>query len=752
MEELGDARMRCAQLVKYVAEAAKLIENSSHRDHFFEVAGHLIQGIPNTVFLLQKALQATALAATRIDYEEIKQDLRPEKVDELERALQDVRVRQVQRRSEPWTPAQATQAIRGMVAKVLETGQLPRTDLVDLVLSLEFGLKKAEATSAVQVLESLASTIETADEPPSQLHLAALLRQVFADDLLKTPQEPIMTDLNWKTAEANVTAAVKQQDERQSRFEEGKPADPTENMSPEDAKKWKEEHDKNKDNFKSAAVLSPDVKLEFDTAALALRNAGKGQQPKKNAIIAVRSLAMALGKMDEKRAYDVLFRAADVMQASGMWDLAGKEANDEKESRFEEGKPADPTENMSPEDAKKWKEEHDKNKDNFKSAGAEPWKAPELKEMQDLLKKNGYDPKDAKKLQNDGMGLYELEHRIKTTKPGEMGSLEYTHDLKKKTASDEEWKEEQSKSAALRNKPLGEGVSAAALIKEMVRLAEDMFSARGDFRTIHTAVHDGIEGYPLGIGPFAKVSDSLVARAKMLDKDMEEWDHVTGAVANGLEVVVRDLKKAGPVTAANDEKESRFEEGKPADPTENMSPEDAKKWKEEHDKNKDNFKSAGFASPGWTEIVAITAKDHRGRVVFKVTAPHGDFIEDSMEEAIQKATQVAKFMAAKRPLLLKKASESYERLKNASSPMQWELAGEILDEGLKHKAFQVITKSLEEVEKALKEAKKRSDGMKKIGVGRTEDPTLVVSMVVPALKEHAEETMTVANQLMQRLD
>jgi len=40
-----------------------------------------------------------------------------------------------------------------------------------------------------------------------------------------------------------------------SRFEEGKPADPTENMSPEDAKKWWEEHNKNKDNFKTAVKL-----------------------------------------------------------------------------------------------------------------------------------------------------------------------------------------------------------------------------------------------------------------------------------------------------------------------------------------------------------------------------------------------------------------------------------------------------------------------------------------------------------------
>lgn len=42
-------------------------------------------------------------------------------------------------------------------------------------------------------------------------------------------------------------------------------------------------------------------------------------------------------------------------------------------SRFEEGQPADPTENMSPEDAKKWREEHENNKDRFKEAKSNLW-------------------------------------------------------------------------------------------------------------------------------------------------------------------------------------------------------------------------------------------------------------------------------------------------------------------------------------------------------------------------------------------
>jgi hypothetical protein len=100
LEELGDARVRCEQLKGYVDEATDLIEKSPGRDHFFEVAGHLIHGIPEVLFKLEKALQAASLAAGRIDYEELKEQLKPEKVEELEKALKDVRIRQLKRRSD----------------------------------------------------------------------------------------------------------------------------------------------------------------------------------------------------------------------------------------------------------------------------------------------------------------------------------------------------------------------------------------------------------------------------------------------------------------------------------------------------------------------------------------------------------------------------------------------------------------------------------------------------------------------------
>ncbi len=55
----------------------------------------------------------------------------------------------------------------------------------------------------------------------------------------------------------------------------------------------------------------------------------------------------------------------------------------------------------------------------------------ERSEMEQILRKHGYDPKEASKLLAEGMGPEELAHRIRSTRSGQMGSLEYTHGLKK---------------------------------------------------------------------------------------------------------------------------------------------------------------------------------------------------------------------------------------------------------------------------------------------------------------------------------
>ena len=93
---------------------------------------------------------------------------------------------------------------------------------------------------------------------------------------------------------------------RRSRFEEGKPADPTENMNPADAKEWQKQNEKNKDNFKSAAEESTEdprvqYRIELDTAieTLKILKKKKPQASKRSFFILLQSLGHAIAQFEE---------------------------------------------------------------------------------------------------------------------------------------------------------------------------------------------------------------------------------------------------------------------------------------------------------------------------------------------------------------------------------------------------------------------------------------------------------------------
>lgn len=259
MEELTDARMRCDQLKRYVAQAVKLINDSEKKDHFFEVAGNLLYGIPETLFKLDKALDATALAATRLDYEELKQQLKPEKAEQLEQVLNDVRIRHIERRSEPSLQGKTAMRTFKAAAKGRISSALRRiADEVDAAR-----IAPEEASLRIQrVLMALSQTAEQAVQAVGPLQAGS--REEVMKGFKSANPDLSDEELNeiadqWEknkdVVKDKAAADAKQSEEdKKSKFEEGKPADPTENMSPEDAKTWKEEHDKNKDQFKAASA------------------------------------------------------------------------------------------------------------------------------------------------------------------------------------------------------------------------------------------------------------------------------------------------------------------------------------------------------------------------------------------------------------------------------------------------------------------------------------------------------------------
>lgn len=444
VEELGDARLRCDQLVAYVAEAVRLIEDSPHKDHFFEVAGHLIHATPVTLQKLQKSLQAVALAANRIDYEELKNDLRPEKVQQLERALENVRIRQIHRRSEPSmiTPQYVADKLRQFAATTRDF-QLPQAEVAKFILELEGGPRRAaEKVPLADTLERFADTAEAGNRDYSRL--AAVLRRMVGDvhvkgTLAALQEEPLET----RTAGASEALQFKDLTKKRlpAAIRGGKEVDAWVanvesvlggyiDLLAHD--KWAKEKlfmvsDEARE-FKAAATkfratlatLKKVIEMNYMTLAESVNPDEHKTEPewaraqKKRAYDAEAwkvGAARSVEASDEAALMDRMVKAAEqqvkemksslakykadpdknkpqldnfkdailqVHRVSKMvlrkvFDVKLASGDEDKQSRFEEGKPADPTKNMSPEDAKKWKAETERNKDKFKSA--ETWKA-----------------------------------------------------------------------------------------------------------------------------------------------------------------------------------------------------------------------------------------------------------------------------------------------------------------------------------------------------------------------------------------
>jgi hypothetical protein len=337
LEELGDARLRTNQLKNYIDEANELIEKSEHRDHFFEVAGHLLHAIPDTLMRVTKSLDAAAMAVARWDYEEIKDDLRPEKVEQLEDALKDVRVRRVKRKSsQPESRMRVQDAavqLKRVAAQIEETGHVDTESLTRLIASLEGdAVRTASSNQEVAVtLRRLAHGLGNEKKRPSRLMLAAILRRVLGDSL------EVKAAAGVKTADAGDLGV-----------------DGPYNMS-----------------------------LGFDYIRDAARIAyirGTSGSQMRQAFDQLASIVSEIGLMcDSIGASDVAGLAIRMSKAVRLARRYLKPdvmdsmvlASDEKESRFEEGKPADPTKDMSEEDAKAWKANTDKYEDKFKSASDE---------------------------------------------------------------------------------------------------------------------------------------------------------------------------------------------------------------------------------------------------------------------------------------------------------------------------------------------------------------------------------------------
>ena len=321
VEELTDARLRCEQLKKFVSQAVRLIAVSPQRDHFYEVAGDTIYGIPDALFKLDKALSATALAASRLDYEELKSQLKPEKVQELEDVLRNTRIRQIDRVSPFIQP-------RFENGQPKQAGALAMKDINQITTNLEDILLEAMC-----LRKSL----------PPQLRDKLEDIEVLADKALKTIKHS--------------STPVPSQGKRASMFRAA--------------------------SSNRIATALHRIADEVQAARIPPQEASRRVRRVLMALSQTSQQALeAMGPVEATTRQDVIdgFKSANpdltddqLEEIADQWEknksvVKDKHADDEaKRSRFEEGGPADPTKNMNPADAAEWKRQNEENKDNFKA-------------------------------------------------------------------------------------------------------------------------------------------------------------------------------------------------------------------------------------------------------------------------------------------------------------------------------------------------------------------------------------------------
>ncbi|MFA5387352.1 MAG: hypothetical protein WC322_03060 [Candidatus Paceibacterota bacterium] len=516
MEELTDARLRCEQLKRYVQDAVRLIEQSPHRDHFFEVAGHLIHGIPEALFKLDKALGATALAATKLDYDEIKQTLKPEKVEELERALEDSRIRYVNRRSgEPqmapqMTPKATVQAIRAMAAEFTQTGRFPI---------------KAAAELAASLREEPAPTVRLASIPTSMnpTMLTALADVIESGTLRNRERLAVMLDtaLTQAVGGQKMQALLQSAGSREEVMDGFKKENPA--LTPEQLKEIADQWEANKDVVKDKSAANSN----YDALRDWVEPFFKGYLNGRKAILGIQaSIKEELGAGMEMaspenlkdlnkfmdayiafhESYDHLMRRLPIRYASGEGVMDDKsepfQAVAGAGEEFQKVNPAITDEQVAKIDAM-----HDKHKDVVKN-----------KHLAGNL--------------TDAFG------------------------------------------------------DASIALSEAFRQAEQDLEAKSatfwkNWKVIEKAQGGGVKNETKTI-----IGESLDVQSAMR-KVLKRLNNL------------RTMAWIDVRTAAESDHESKFEEGKPADPTENMTPEQKAEWERQNKEHKDEFKAASTNLPDW---------------------------------------------------------------------------------------------------------------------------------------------------------
>ena len=249
----------------------------------------------------------------------------------------------------------------------------------------------------------------------------------------------------------------------------------------------------------------------------------------------------------------------------------------ERMARFPEGVSADPTKNMSPEDAAKWKAMNEEHGDKFKQA------FDELAAL-DMDLTAGSIPEVA--LDRDAATLEEM---------GRLAAIDRAaNQMVAKTILDQMGGQRRLMAMIGATNFISHNNPPGVSFKFMQTARP---SKTGNY--IKILLDEGLDLYDVEFGyaqgyNYRKVKELSGVDAEALGRIFRQQTGL--ALRLAAEQVARFERLACDCEDDGDEMMARFEEGVSADPTEHMSPEDAAKWKAENDKNRDKFKTAAAAN------------------------------------------------------------------------------------------------------------------------------------------------------------
>jgi len=252
--------------------------------------------------------------------------------------------------------------------------------------------------------------------------------------------------------------------------------------------------------------------------------------------------------------------------------MKAADGEDAKEGKFEEGTPADPTRNMSPEDAAEWKRQNDANKDKFKTSALDHLAALDLELTASSLP-GVPEAKAAFDLDTDAAAMEQVLHLAQLDRVADEMTGRIILD----------------QMGGARRLQVMLGVQHIQFLSNGVGIKwPNKTPSKGNYVEIRL---NGSDLYDMSFFNVGSMTKKLVKKYDgVYAEDLKDiFEKQTGWY---LRMASEQAHLLVSAATREDGALARFEEGKPADPTKDMSPEDAAEWKKNTEEHKDDFKTA----------------------------------------------------------------------------------------------------------------------------------------------------------------